>query len=97
MRLLRFPPQRIRTHGGHRHGGLDIYDGIWKVLLRKVPTDTFIPPRIVGELASQGKLGLKSGEGFYKYEGDMLGKVQRERDKKLFDRLALYKKESGKE
>lgn len=77
--------------------GLDIYDAIWKVFYEKFPTDTFKPPRIVGELASQGKLGLKSGEGFYKYEGDMLEKVQRERDKKLFDRLALYKKESGKE
>ena len=77
--------------------GLDIYDAIWKVFYDKFPTDTFKPPRIVSELVSQGKLGLKSGEGFYTYEGDMLEKVLRERDKKLFDRLALYEKERVKE
>lgn len=78
--------------------GTDIYDAIWHYFHEKFPNDsTFNVPKVIHELASAGKLGLKSGEGFYKYEGDVLAKVLRERDKRFYDRLKLFRKEFGKE
>lgn len=46
---------------------LSILDG-WKARFPEEPA--FAVPRILRELVKAGKLGRKSGEGFYKWEGD---------------------------
>jgi 3-hydroxybutyryl-CoA dehydrogenase len=48
--------------------GLDVRLAITEHLYREIGTDTFRPPRILKRLVRAGKLGRKTGEGFYKYE-----------------------------
>jgi len=97
----------VRTSFGFRLGaygpmqvidlaGVDIYDAIWNQFYEKFPTDVFKPPQIIGEMAKRGELGLKSGQGFYKYSPEEQVKVVRERDKRLIDRLKLFEKENKK-
>ena len=47
-------------------------------------------------MVKKGELGLKSGQGFYKYSPEEQTKVVRERDKRLIDRLKLFEKENKK-
>ncbi|MFO0981548.1 MAG: 3-hydroxyacyl-CoA dehydrogenase family protein [Planctomycetota bacterium] len=47
--------------------GLDVRLAITEHLYRELGTDTFRPPQILRRLVRAGKLGKKSGEGFYKY------------------------------
>lgn len=48
--------------------GLDVRLAISEHLHRELGTDTFRPPRILRRMVRAGKLGRKSGEGFYKYD-----------------------------
>ncbi len=50
--------------------GLDVRLSVARVLFSKLGTETFKPPRILEELVAAGKLGRKSGEGFYKWKKD---------------------------
>jgi 3-hydroxybutyryl-CoA dehydrogenase len=45
--------------------GLDVRLNIAEYLYRKLGSDTFRPPEILRRMVSEGKLGKKSGEGFY--------------------------------
>jgi 3-hydroxybutyryl-CoA dehydrogenase len=47
--------------------GLDVRLSIAEYLHGKLGTETFRPPEILRRMVSQGKLGKKSGEGFYKW------------------------------
>ena len=47
--------------------GLDVRLSIAEYLHRKLGSETFRPPEILRRMVSQGKLGKKSGEGFYKW------------------------------
>lgn len=47
--------------------GLDVRLAITEHLFREIGSDTFRPPRILRRMVRAGKLGRKSGEGFYKY------------------------------
>jgi 3-hydroxybutyryl-CoA dehydrogenase len=47
--------------------GLDVRLDIARYLHDKLGAEHFKPPRILEEMVSQGKLGKKSGEGFYKW------------------------------
>ncbi|MCA9525167.1 MAG: 3-hydroxyacyl-CoA dehydrogenase family protein [Myxococcales bacterium] len=47
--------------------GLDVRLAITEHLYRELGTDTFRPPRILKRMVRAGKLGRKSGEGFYRY------------------------------
>lgn len=48
--------------------GLDVRLAISEHLYRELGTDTFRPPRILKRMVRAGKLGRKSGQGFYSYE-----------------------------
>jgi 3-hydroxybutyryl-CoA dehydrogenase len=50
--------------------GLDVRLAIAEHLHATLGGDTFRPPALLRRLVSEGKLGKKSGEGFYRWEGD---------------------------
>ena len=47
--------------------GLDVRLAISEHLYREIGTDTFRPPRVLRRMVRAGKLGRKSGRGFYTY------------------------------
>jgi 3-hydroxybutyryl-CoA dehydrogenase len=49
--------------------GLDVRLAIAEHLHRELGTETFAPPAILRELVAAGKLGRKSGQGFYTHDG----------------------------
>ena len=49
--------------------GLDIRLSIAEYLFEKLGSEVFRPPDILRRKVAEGKLGKKSGEGFYKWEG----------------------------
>ena len=63
---------------GHRMGplktsdlvGLDVRLAIADTLAAELNSDRFAPPEILKALVSEGKTGKKSGEGFFKWDGD---------------------------
>jgi len=48
--------------------GLDVRLNIAEYLHGKLGSETFRPPEILRRMVSEGKLGKKSGEGFYKWD-----------------------------
>jgi 3-hydroxybutyryl-CoA dehydrogenase len=48
--------------------GLDVRLAISEHLYREIGTDTFRPPRVLRRMVRAGKLGRKSGCGFYTYD-----------------------------
>lgn len=73
--------------------GIDTYKSIYEYLDDKLPGDRFKPPKILNDLAEKGRLGLKSLNGFYEYNSDAVDKVRRKRDRMLYRRLEMYRKE----
>jgi len=73
--------------------GIDVYRSIYEYLDDKLPGDRFKPPKILTDLAEEGRLGLKSLKGFYEYDSDAADTVRRKRDRMLYRRLEMYKKE----
>ncbi len=49
--------------------GLDVRLAIAETLAREIDPVRFAPPQVLRDLVAAGKLGKKSGEGFYTYEG----------------------------
>ena len=47
--------------------GLDVRLNIAEYLHRALGSETFRPPEVLRRLVSEGKLGKKSGEGFYSW------------------------------
>ena len=63
---------------GHRMGplktsdlvGLDVRLAIAETLTAELPSERFAPPEILRTLVAEGHTGKKSGEGFYRWDGD---------------------------
>jgi len=63
---------------GHRMGplktsdlvGLDVRLAIAETLAAELSDERFAPPEILRKLVAEGKTGKKSGEGFYRWEGN---------------------------
>jgi 3-hydroxybutyryl-CoA dehydrogenase len=53
--------------------GLDVRLHIAEYLHGKLGSETFRPPEILRRMVSEGKLGKKSGEGFYKWDAPETG------------------------
>ncbi len=49
--------------------GLDIRLGIAEYLHETLGSDAFSPPELMRRMVAEGKLGKKSGEGFYRWDG----------------------------
>ena len=50
--------------------GLDVRLNIAEYLHRELGTETFRPPNVLRRMVSEGKLGKKSGTGFYDWSKD---------------------------
>jgi 3-hydroxybutyryl-CoA dehydrogenase len=63
---------------GHRMGplktsdlvGLDVRLAIAEALASELSDERFAPPEILRKMVAEGRTGKKSGEGFYRWEGD---------------------------
>jgi 3-hydroxybutyryl-CoA dehydrogenase len=74
--------------------GLDTYHAIFEYLYGKLGREQFKPPRILSDLIGQGRLGLKSGQGFYEHEGDAAERLKQKRDSRLYARLKIFRDEN---
>ena len=52
------------------HVGLDIRLNIAEYLYRELGSETFRPPEVLRRLVNEGKLGKKTGEGFYNWNNE---------------------------
>jgi 3-hydroxybutyryl-CoA dehydrogenase len=60
-------------------GGLDVFHSVGSYLLRELSTMQSLPESF-NTMIAEGKLGIKSGEGFYKYEEGAREKILEKRD-----------------
>lgn len=59
------------------HVGLDIRLNIAEYLYRELGSETFRPPEVLRRLVKEGKLGKKTGEGFYNWSEENVSGNQR--------------------
>ncbi len=77
-------------------GGLDIFHAISQYLYPELNSDTR-PPPLLSQLLRKGRLGAKSGIGFYRYRAKQFDEFIRHRDGVLLRLLkALNERQSGK-
>ncbi len=73
--------------------GLDTYYSVFEYLYKKLEREQFKPPPILKKRIDEGRYGLKSQHGFYEYKEGAAEAMKRERDKKLYSRLRLFREE----
>ena len=69
-------------------GGLDVFTNICDYLFKDLSSDDK-PPSYMTNLVNSGKLGVKSGQGFYEYNNKTLAELLSERDRKLIKVLSV--------
>jgi len=75
-------------------GSLDTFLYITQYLFKEIDRSTE-PPEILKEKVAQGKLGVKTGEGFFLYPAEKVQQKIKERDHQFLQRLkCLYLKDS---
>jgi 3-hydroxybutyryl-CoA dehydrogenase len=77
----------------HDFAGLDIQLTTYRNLVAEIRSDT-LPPEAIEQLVAGGRLGIKTGQGFYSYPPERLGARRRRRDSLL---LKLWKLLYGEE
>ena len=73
--------------------GADTYYAVYEYLYSKLKREQFKPPGILQKLIEQGRFGLKTQAGFYDYKEGAVDAMKRERDRKLYRRLRLFREE----
>lgn len=73
-------------------GGLDVFSAISRYLWPELSTETGAASAM-HELVDAGKLGVKTGEGFYEYGEDELKRITAERDRVLLGFLDVIDRE----
>jgi 3-hydroxybutyryl-CoA dehydrogenase len=73
--------------------GVDTYLSVFKYLYDRLDKASFKPPGLLKRQVEAGKLGLKSSGGFYDYGPGLADGVRRDRDRKLYARLKLLRRE----
>lgn len=71
-------------------GGLDVFHAIAQYLFPELSTMQGTP-EFFDQLAREGKYGIKSGEGFFKYEADDRDEILRKRDLYFVRQLKLLR------
>jgi 3-hydroxybutyryl-CoA dehydrogenase len=71
-------------------GGLDVFHTITQYLLKELSTMQ-TSPAFFDQLAAEGKYGIKTGEGFYKYAPDARDEILRKRDLYFIRQLKLLR------
>ena len=75
--------------------GADTYRAVYNYLYNKLQRDQFKSPRILDKLIEQGHYGLKTQKGFYEYKDGASDAIKRDRDKKFYARLRLFREEEN--
>ena len=73
-------------------GGLDIFQAISAYLFAELNSESGTPD-ILADLVNRGKLGAKTGEGFYPYSDVELDRILAQRDRVLLGFLDVLKRE----
>lgn len=73
--------------------GADVYYSIFQYLYDKLGRKQFKPSPLLKRQMEQGRLGLKTGLGFYEYGQGTAEVIKRERDRKLYARLRVFREE----
>ncbi|MFT8907368.1 MAG: 3-hydroxyacyl-CoA dehydrogenase family protein [Lentilactobacillus diolivorans] len=72
-------------------GGLDVFKNISSYLYADLASEQETDP-LLEKMVDEGRLGLKSGEGFFDWQGDKGNEIVAQRDQKLLDMVKSDKK-----